>query len=227
MNSRIDHFPRGHAGGVGYRDEAVMPAVLMLVQLSVLLLLATLVAAAAWLDVPASAFVRDPAAIAGINPLNGLVSHLGAILWSATAGISLFTALLCASTEARGLFLYFGTFTVLLLLDDVFMLHEAVLPAVLGLPEPTLYLLYGAILLYGLLRYHRALRWRAAPLLGTACACFGFAAGLDILVESAADWAFWLEDGAKLLGIANWCAGFAVIAADTLRGGGVPPGGAA
>lgn len=222
MSDRTYQLERG---GYGVRDAAqeaprpVTGALLMtLLQLAVVLFLASLVATAGRLDVPASAFMRDPAAIAGINPLNGMVSQLGAMLWSATVAITWFTAWLLRPGTGRGLFLYFGAFTALLLVDDVFMVHDEILPNVLSLPEEPVYMLYGTILLYGLLRYRHALRWRTAPLLAIACVCFAVAAGVDVLIESGEDWVYWIEDGAKLLGIANWCACFAVLAASALQG---------
>lgn len=221
MTEATHHATRRVSGSVrsaGARPS-VTPTGILLVQLPVACLLLLMYLVTVWLDVPVTAFMRDATAIAGINPLNGLASKLGAMLWSATAAIALFTAMLCRrGSEARGLFVYFGALTILLLFDDVFRVHDTFVPAMApaGL-EKAVYVFYAVALLYGLVRYRHVIQARGNLLLLVACACFAVSVASDTFITVGSGWVYWLEDGAKLFGIANWCACFTLLAADTLR----------
>lgn len=75
---------------------------------------------------------RDPMAVVRAHPLTGVLSNLGAILWSAGAALPLFTWLalrtLGAAGRFQGVLLGGGLLTGLLLADDLFMLHEGLYP---------------------------------------------------------------------------------------------------
>jgi len=80
----------------------------------------------------------------------GLVSNLGYLLWMATAAICLFTA--CSEVSRprgreRELLLAGGLFSLLLCLDDMFLLHDRYISA------NVLYLLYIVFAVLILVRY--------------------------------------------------------------------------
>lgn len=189
---------------------------LLLLQMPVLLLLACIALVCVALGVPVSAFTRDPAAIANINPLNGMVSHIGTMLWSVTAGVCIFSGLLLRRMERNdnwaGFFQYFGGLTTMLLLDDLFLIHDEIVPAAFSVAELPVYALYGSILCYGIYRYWRGLLVHRFKLFAVAVMFFAISVGFDVIVDEAGDWVFWIEDGAKVLGILNWCAFFTSLA---------------
>jgi hypothetical protein len=80
----------------------------------------------------------DPAGIVGFHPFFGLISMLGLFGWAAAAGISFLTYAVIRDDDPvalRRFFLTAGVFTLFLLADDAFMLHEQVLPAGFGIRE--------------------------------------------------------------------------------------------
>ena len=110
-----------------------------------------------YLNIPIYRFTRDPLAIAGGHPFLGIVSNIGVILWSATAAICFFSyAILKTSKkshDARSFIVAGGFMSLLLLLDDLFMLHERIYPKYLGSSEIIVFLFYGSLLLLYLVKY--------------------------------------------------------------------------
>ena len=116
------------------------------------LLLMTVVAMQPWVD--AADLLRDPLAVAELKGANcckvyyGLVSNTGVVLWMACSAVCLFSAAVLA--QSRGLapetiaFTAAGLFTGFLGADDLFLVHENVLPA-FGIPQPVTYGVYGLI----------------------------------------------------------------------------------
>ena len=94
-----------------------------------------------WID-PAD-LLRDPLAVAELKPAEcckvyyGAVSNLGVLLWTAGAAIALFGAGLALAlgrpAGEAGLLLAAGMLTGFLAIDDLFLVHENVLPA-FGVP---------------------------------------------------------------------------------------------
>ena len=85
----------------------------------------------AWYDVPMSGFTRDPAAVHNANPFTGVLSNIGILFWCSAAAVCFFSAAIQVK-EARvkivPFLLFSGLLTAVLLLDDLFMLHETVIP---------------------------------------------------------------------------------------------------
>ena len=129
--------------------------------------------------------------------------------------------------SASAPFLAFGaTLSLALMLDDLFLLHEVVLPNVAGVDEFVIFPAYGAAALTWLAAYRRLLSPRALVPLVAAVAMFALMATIDIFLGgSNADWRLLSEDGAKLFGICAWAA-FAVVSTEDARWDAVgsPPG---
>jgi hypothetical protein len=171
----------------------------------------SVVATQPWID-PAM-LLRDPLAVAELVPAGcckvyyGAVSSLGVLLWAAGAAICLFAACLVLALRRGFYALAFlvsgGLLTGFLAIDDLFLVHENVLPA-FGVPEPVT---YGAYLAAGL--GYLAVSWR--QIMAHDYALFFAAAGLLVL-SAMIDWQFHsehplrivLEDGAKFAGIFAW-----------------------
>lgn len=159
---------------------------------------------------PIAEFTRDPAALMDRSPLVGCLSTLGIFLWTSGAAVALFTAsVLPHGQRPRGLLATLAALTALLLVDDVFMLHEYLGPRHLGLPEEVFLGFYAAIGLTTLLFFHRS--WLLMPIgafLG-ASLLLGGSVAADLLITDSFQSAnpnlsFFIEDGLKLLGIVGW-----------------------
>lgn len=173
-------------------------------------------------DSPPWLFTRDPAAIHLAHPLFGALSNLGAVLWAAAASIALFTAMLLPRTSGgavRSYLLNAGVLTAWLMLDDLYMLHERVLPDFLGIPQPLVFGAYVLLVALLIVRFRRVIIGATDyRLLALALAFFALSIASD---QGPGEWhqLRWLilvEDGAKLLGIVSWLAYFASIASRAL-----------
>ncbi len=99
---------------------------------------------------------KDPAQVIGFEPYIGLLSNWGALLWMSAGVICLFASLAIknqkASFQAYRFLVVSGTLSFLLAIDDIFLLHDEVLPRLLDMPEFFFYLIYivifGSYLLY-------------------------------------------------------------------------------
>jgi hypothetical protein len=148
----------------------------------------------------------------------GAISDLGVMLWTATSAICAVTALVLLSADAsRGNMMTFVTataFSGVLGTDDMFMLHDKILPNI-GIPELAIFAAYVVFTLG-----YVALSWRnvfaAAPRhLFFTGAVFAAGLGIDIMKDTATgpllDWLYandhmriMGEDGFKFIGIGAW-----------------------
>jgi hypothetical protein len=186
-------------------------------------LLAVVAAGAAATGTPPSQFTRDPAVLLNASPLLGLISYAGVLVWTATAVVALFTAALLrrrSDERTRWTFLTAaGLLTLWLMLDDLFLFHEWLFPEVLGIRTRIVFAAY--IILCGafLFRFSRLIMRRTNYLaLAVALMFLAASVAVDVLPEAWFRWdyLFFIEDGAKLLGIAGWFAYFTGVSADFL-----------
>ena len=187
--------------------------------------------------------LRDPIMVAGGEQSEfylGLFSNLGVVLWTAAAAICLFAASELSGVpnkEGRRFLLYAGLFTLLLMLDDLFMLHE-------NYADDVVYILYGMGLLYYVIRFFRLILRLDVVLFALTIPLFGNAVLLDLapwrllpgqgievpqaiassplerdeLRHFGRELRYLLEDGCKFVGICCWTA-FHIRAAKLLRQG--------
>lgn len=169
-----------------------------------LLLLA--VVAASWQQVPVGDLTRDPAVVLDGHPFTGAISFIGVLCWSATASICLFASGLenrrSAPDQASFLFAAAGL-TGLLLVDDLFMLHDWILPVYLGIPEFFIYLTYALLALAYVIFYRQIILDHAAWLFAAAALFFALSVGTDLVMPDGPAIYIW-EDGFKFLGIISW-----------------------
>lgn len=155
---------------------------------------------------------RDPAASFQFAPYAGFLSTLGTLLWAAAAAACLLGARAGAAPGAGKFLLHTGLLTALLCLDDAFLLHEEILPALV----PVRGVEYGMYLLYSLLT--AGLVWGNArfimrtdfALLAAAIAFLAISMMMDkVLPYRAADGSVnegtvFFEDCFKFAGIVFW-----------------------
>ena len=171
------------------------------------LLLIMLAAASHGMDIPISRFVRDPMAIKTGHPLIGVLSNIGAILWSFAAAICWFTYLLLKKNHQPRSFTGFifggGVISSVLLVDDFFMLHE-MLEKYLKINEIIPLLSYGFLLVFYLIKYWRIILTTDYIYLALTFFFLAITFLTDRLPYDLFSWLYMLEDGAKFLGIISW-----------------------
>lgn len=174
--------------------------------------LAMVIVGASAVGLDTSDLLRDPLAVLEANPLTGFLSNLGIVLWSASAGACFLAALVLRSDESR-FFLWSGVLTTVLAVDDLYQLHEAVIPYVLGIDQRLVVLGYVALVALYVWRFRKILLETEYTLLVAAGIGFGVSIGTDLLpVEiwrsSLGPLVRLAEDGGKFFGILFWLAYF-------------------
>lgn len=137
---------------------------------------------------------------------DGAVSTLGIMLWSATAAICLFAAVLCIAADQKRaalLSLHGSLLSAFLALDDAYLLHEIVAPKI-GIPQIVFMALIGVAALSYLILHARFLRQSGAWILAISLICFAISVGIDQIFHSIHPLWIIAEDGPKFIGIAAW-----------------------
>lgn len=162
-------------------------------------------------DITVGEFTRDIAAIAEINPFNGVISNLGILLWCAAASICLFSFAVLQNLKSKYtaiqkkskfFLLVSGLITLILMFDDLFLLHEEIFPS-LNISEAAVYCSYMAMILFYILRFRKTIFKSEWSILFLGFVCFG----ASIIIDYFLGWGSkitLLEDGFKFLGIASW-----------------------
>ena len=158
-----------------------------------------------------SFLMKDPLGLAFRSPFLGAVSNLGVLGWCMAGSIALFTGLLLTvrhrKPEVAATFFAGGLLTAVLMLDDLYSLHEDVAPKILGVPEPLVLALYAVAGLVYLTVFARRLRQFEPALLVVSLALFAASMLADLLIlEQYDQLASLSEDGTKFVGIVAWAA---------------------
>ena len=168
-------------------------------------------------DIPFSRFSRDPLAVARIPSYIGLLSNVGVLLWCASAAVCLFSFVVLRRDEIardRSLFfLYAGLLTLVILADDLFMLHEAFTEYLAD--EISVRHYVGEVIVYSLyviaaatlaVKSRAVLLKMDLVLLVAAGGFLGLSLVFDDFVRLPGGYAYLAEDSTKLFGIASWFA---------------------
>lgn len=99
-----------------------------------------------------------------------------------------------------------GLITLMLLVDDLFLLHEEVYRDYLLIPEKITLFAYGSIVLLYLAVFRKTILQTNFLLMGLAITFFALSIAVDLLTGNDSQIGFLLEDGAKFLGIVGWSA---------------------
>ncbi len=147
--------------------------------------------------------LRDPAATVGYPVRIGALSNLGVVGWTCAASVLAFAGFAAegAPMPERNASLSLALLLAVLGLDDLFLLHERVLPGKAGIPQGVVLAAYGiGAAVIGLL--HRDIWWRREnrTLLGFAAVAFAASLAIDL---NGVPGQVAIEDGAKLVGIAT------------------------
>ncbi len=164
------------------------------------------------LDINLGLLTRDTTAIAKINPLSGILSNFGIILWCSAATVCFFAAIAIRNAESNNWFWFLfcsGLLSAYLLFDDFFQFHEILAGDHVGISEKFTYIALGMAVLIYLFIFRRNI-WRtnfsfllmSFIFLASSVATDVFQSSLMLRVGH---WQFFIEEGAKWLGISFWC----------------------
>ena len=159
-------------------------------------------------DIPIGRLTRDPNTIGGSPLYAGFLSQIGILCWSAAAAVCLFGAK--AISKHRGdqklktFLVVFGVVTLVLCLDDAFLIHEGFFPH-FGIPEVAIYVAYGICALVCFLMFSSVILRTEYILMVIALVFFVVSIALDVFDPPGID-RYLFEDGAKLVGIISWLA---------------------
>lgn len=167
------------------------------------------------MGVPFGDLTRDPVSIGELPVYAGFLSQAGIFFWAAAATVCFFAFRVLVQRRDRHPFTWFlffaGALSLLLGLDDAFLLHERVFPR-LGVPQKFVHAGYASCVLLYLLAFRRVILDTEYVLL--ALALVGFAVSLSLDFASVGGVTpFLIEDGAKLIGIVSWQVYFFHVAA--------------
>ncbi len=178
--------------------------------------------------VPVGYLTRDPSTTVEEAWYLGGLSSLGVVGWAAAATVFGFGAVgarthaghrALAATLATG-----SVLTAVLLIDDLFLVHDDILLRAIGSEIPVLaaYALGFAAWLF----VHRRQIMASTARVPLGAAATGFVASvvIDRIWDSDGDWRLVTEDGAKFLGIWTWVVFSVVFTLERLEGAGREPG---
>jgi hypothetical protein len=186
------------------------------------ILIGTVVIISETTGTPIAVLVRDPASTMHMPAFVGLLSNATILIWASAASISLFGAsVLPAGHPVKGFLTMAGSLTLFLTLDDVYMIHERIVPRLFGLPEMAVFALYAIAALVLIVKGRQLVRQTAYPLLILAIAALGLSVVVDTLFDDLGlfpiEKPYLVEDGFKILGALLWLAYFAMLTRSALR----------
>jgi hypothetical protein len=180
-----------------------------------LLVLVVIAIATIVFEVPAELMTRDIAIIAGIHPLTGFLSSLGAFGWCSSATVCFFSAIVLRSFKPKKIFNFFlfaGILSIYLAFDDFFMFHEQLAPQHLKIKE--IYILIALIIsvIAYLASFYKLILTTDYLALALALIFLAISVLLDIAqfrwINLDDNLQVFYEDGCKWLGIISWLSYF-------------------
>ncbi len=185
---------------------------LLIIFLPVIAILVAIAVVSVLYQVPIPLFTRDISAIAGIHPLSGVLSNLGILLWCVAGSTCGFAAMILRSVEPRGSFIYLLSSAFLsayLMLDDFFLFHEVLAKRYLGLDEKVIFVFLGIAVFAYLVSFRKIILQTNVIVLLLALVFLSVSVAADAIFEPwlswLGQWEYFIEDGAKWLGIVFWC----------------------
>jgi len=213
--------------GVADQFSKLVP-IMALVYLPLLCGFAVLIGVYFVADIPLRVFFIDPVAEFNAPMYVGLLSNFGVLLWGAAAAVCLFAGWLmrnASDNRDSALFLTAaGLFSGILMLDDLYLIHEEVIEDHLYIHQKYVFALYGLLLMGLLVRFRKLILNSDYLLLFFGFVFLAISLAIDLWVTPE-DFVIFgrlpgrhiLEDGMKLLGIASWTAYFVRTSAQSVK----------
>jgi hypothetical protein len=160
-------------------------------------------------NVPPGFMTEDPLQTAKFPWYTGALSNLGIILWSISIGCAFTGAILAIKKPHKFQFMIVsGVLSSILVVDDMFMLHDGFLRYSLHIPERPIFLAYGLIfVVYTLYFLRDILSDDSFLILFVALLFLGSSMVIDAVIPYSSLETF-IEDGIKFIGITFWAAYF-------------------
>lgn len=176
-------------------------------------------------NIPVGDFTREPNVTLNGAVYIGAISNLGICLWTAAATVCFFGVIYLKrynpDSSFRTFLLHAGIFTTLLLLDDLFQLHENIGPVYLHINQKISYIVYLGYGLFFLIKFRQAIFKTEYIIFLTSIFLLSLSILVDFIDESkrlthlldkltgfnmhkSEDMRIFLEDTFKGLGILTW-----------------------
>jgi hypothetical protein len=162
---------------------------------------------------PVEILVRDPAAMFEFWPFAGIVAQAGIFALCAAGVTCLFAA--AHAGRDRALLRTVGAYSLVLAIDDFYMIHDERLPA-LGIPEVATYSVYLAAGLSVACYWRRQLFAARHAALFVAAVLLVFSVVLDVTLPYSQSQLI-VEDGLKLAGMIMWSVYWITRAGEAVR----------
>lgn len=192
------------------RNKAILPTLVAITAtLSVIIGKALLINRR--MGAPFGNLTRDITAICDLPFYTGFISQVGILLWSASTAICFFGSQIASSRQCgarwQRFFFFSGLLSLLLGIDDAFLLHEEVMPK-LGISEKLVFISYACFLLFYLIKFRSIILLKTDNVfLKFSLFFFAVSILLDFLPIEEID-PYLIEDTAKFTGIMLWLAYF-------------------
>ena len=193
-----DATPRRRTGDVRRTVIGALTVVLAVVGVTALFVLFARLA-----DVPFDYFSRDVSAVLDGPFYAGTYAQFTILVWTVPTAVALTAAYVMHRVGLPGwarLLLAAGLITAVMVIDDVFLVHEA-MGKYLHITEKAAPAAYFLMIVAFVYWFRRQLGINALLALG-ALGCWGVSATLDSLLHLSSDFA--IEDGMKLVGVGIW-----------------------
>lgn len=172
---------------------------------------------AAVVDVPNEDLTREPQVVLEGSAYVGALSNLGVLVFAVAAVAAGLAATVVRGRE-RGMFGAAAAVSALMLLDDLFLLHDVVYPR-LGVPEAVVQAAYLLAIAAIVFLYRSEMGMVAVAGVVVTLGAWAASVGMDTFLNNhPLNLDQLVEDGAKFVGIAVWAAVWAGLAHVTLRG---------
>jgi hypothetical protein len=171
-------------------------------------------------DIELDHFTQDPSSIMNAPFYLGFFSYIGILFWAGTATLCIFIRYMLPDIEKfsrqKAFLLASGLLTLLMMSDDLFLLHEEVFPKYLHIQEGIVYIVYVNVILYYLYNFRNEIMQSEFLVLVTAFGMIGISQFVDELPMPLPEDSF-LEDAIKLFGVMTWFLYYTRYCAQTLR----------
>ncbi|MFH0862885.1 MAG: hypothetical protein V1875_07655 [Candidatus Altiarchaeota archaeon] len=151
---------------------------------------------------------RDPTYLMRMSPFVGVYSNLGVLMWAATAAVCFYTAAIVKRFGKRnnhaGFFLASGFITLILLVDDLFLVHETIAPYLFNITEIITFGVYGLVFAAYAYWFRSVLQATDYVILLAAILLFGGSLVFDQIYNAVSTWQYLYEDGLKWFAIVSW-----------------------
>ena len=154
---------------------------------------------------------NDPSEVLEFPPYIGMLSNWGVVLWVTAAAICLFSAVLLKQFKASNTTFRFiavsGGLSLVLGIDDLFVLHDHLLPQIFSSPERYFYFLYFFVFLVYLIFFIRQILKYEYLLFGASLVFFVLSRRIFVTLPFF-DQFMTTGDMLKYFGIVFWLAFF-------------------